>query len=292
MIFIHDETEIPTPKLKIVTKISLWERYEVSEVNGIKFIVGTSSLPESLLFEFKEFSSPIVLYELMSLYKNLPSDLFSCNQILINDKLSQKDISLVLSFCNKNGLPFWNNNLTSNAHINFTECENDDVAMSTIFHGIIPFSTKNMFPISSFINSLFFLHNDFLRIVAANNWDDDINVQILLSDNDREKIETIRKSQTKNNIIGLYTPNLNPFTTYWNDKEMCLQLNCENLMHLSTYHLCTLQQSQDFSGGYIKKCPKCNQLFVSSKPQQKFCNNPCTRQAYYSIKKKVNTRKE
>lgn len=43
MFFYNDETVIPTPKLRVITKISKWENYDYIEDNNIKYIRGYSS---------------------------------------------------------------------------------------------------------------------------------------------------------------------------------------------------------------------------------------------------------
>lgn len=280
MIFSREDTEIPTPRFKIVTRISKWENYESIEINGIKYIRGYSDDNTSELFQFDVIDTPIILYHFLELYTKLPHGLFSSDQYYINSLLTDSDISLILAFCKKHGLPFWSNKPTANPFEIITE--ENDVAISTMLHEVIPFSKENYFPVCSFIAGLNSLHTDFLKVVSANLWEDDENIHLLLSDNDRKRISEFRKIQSKHKSIGLYTPNLFPYLTFWNDNIMSLQLNCNNLMHLSTFYLCTLQQAQDCTGGSIRICPKCKQPFVYKTPQQKFCLNPCTRQSYYS----------
>lgn len=288
MIFSRETTELATPKVKIVTKISKWEKYECNEIGEMKYIHGFNSNTTDM-YEFKPIESPFILYEFMELKHNLSEDIFSYNQQYVNAHLTAKDINLILSFCQKNGLPFWNKQITIDTFRNQEDDINGNsttLARHSLLHEVIPLSNENYFPISSFIVGLLQLHFDFLRVVAANNWEDDENIYSLLSKSDKNNIVDIRKIQSKHKNIGLYTPCLCPYSTFWNDKEMSLQLNCNNLMHLSSYHLCALQQAQDFSGGYMRICPKCQKIFIAKSAQQKFCNNPCTRQAYYSVKKK------
>ena len=289
MIFTRDTTEIPTQKLKIVTKISKWDNYECTDINDMKYIRGFNLNNSIDKFQFELIDSPLILYNLIELKRKLSEEIFNNNQQYINEHLTCKDIDLILSFCKKNGLPFWDEDITVDVFRNQEDKidkDMQDLAKQSLFHDIPPSSRENFFPISSFIVGLLNLHLDFLRVVSANNWEDDENIYFLLSEKDKDKITKIRKIQSKHNNVGLYTPRLCPYYTFWNDNAMSLQLNCNNIMHLSTYHLCTLQQAQDYSGGYIRVCPKCNQIFVGRKPQQKFCNNPCTRQAYYSVNKK------
>lgn len=283
-----DRTEVPTPRLNVVTKISKWDEYEFIEINKMKFIRGYSSksFNGSELFEYKTLNTPDILFRFLTLHQNLKVK-FHHMQKDISDELSDYDIQNILKFCKSYGLPFWGTNSTTNFCINQESNETGDIAFNTIMRTVIPYANENFFHIASFIQCLHWLKSDFLRIVAANNWEDDINIFPLLKENDRQLIDNIRTRQSKHNEVGLYMPNLNPYVTYWDDKNMCLALNCENIVHLATYQLCLLQQAQDYTGGYIKKCPKCNQLFVAAKPQQKYCNNPCTRQAHYSLKKRA-----
>lgn len=289
MIFTRETTEIPTQKLKIVTKISRWDNYECVDIRDMKYIRGFNLDNAIDMCQFELVDSPLILYKFMELKQKLSKEIFDYNQHYINEHLTDNDIDLILNFCKKNGLPFWNKNITVDVFRNQEDEKNEnmqDLEEQSLCHEIIPLSTENFFPISSFIVGLLELHLDFLRVVSANNWEDDENIHFLLSKEDKDKIINIRKIQSQHNNVELFTPCLCPYYTFWNNKAMSLQLNCNNIMHLSTYHLCTLQQAQDYSGGYIRVCPKCNQIFVATTPQQKFCNNPCTRQAYYSAKKK------
>lgn len=287
MIFTRETTEIPTQKIKIVTKISKWKNYECIEKNNLKYIRGFNLDNATDMYQFELIESPLILYEFIELKTKLSNRIFSRYQPYINKNLTETDIDLILSFCKKNGLPFWNNKLTIDVFRNQEDdIDNNSLVRQSLFREVIPLSTENIFPISSFIVGLLELYTDFLRVVAANNWEEDENIHFLLCKQDKEKLVEIRKIQSKHKNVGLYTPLLCPYCTFWNDDIMSLQLNCNNLMHLSTYHLCTLQQAQDYSGGYMRVCPKCNKIFIATKPQQKFCNNPCTRQAYYSSKKK------
>lgn len=292
MIFYNDETVIPTPRLRVITKISKWENYNCIEDNNIKYIRGyNSKKKDSELFAFKEINTPSVLYKLMELYFKMPCDLFSSNQTYVNNTFSSNDINLILSFCKTYGLPFWASKPVTNTFINAPNqamfgktVEQADIARETILRDIIPFSQYNFFPASSFIVGLIKLHDDFLRIVYYHSWEDDINIAPLLSKNDKETISKIRNGQIDKQDISLYTPQLNPFVTYWDNNNLGLRLNCENLMHLSAYHLCILMQSGFIGSGYIKTCPKCNRMFIAQNSRQKFCKEPCTRQAYQSMK--------
>ncbi len=282
-----DKTEVPTPKLNVNTKISKWDKYEFVEINKMKFIRGynSESIGNSKLFEYKIINTPDILFKLLLLHQKLNVK-FHHMQKKISDELSDDDIENILNFCKLYGLPFWGKNPTANFCINQEHNKSKDIALNTIIHPIIPFANENFFHIASFIQCLYWLKTDFLRIVVANNWEDDINIFHLLKSDDKQRMANIHASQSENKQTMLFLPNLNPYVTYWDDEKMCLVLNCENIIHFSTYQLCLLQQAQDYSGGYIKKCPKCNQLFVAAKPQQKYCKNPCTRQAYYSLKRR------
>lgn len=284
MEFIKDETEIPTPRIKLMIKESLWDKYELIEKNGIKYIQG-QDLDEATkeIFEFRLIDSPLILWDLLELRNKLSKEIFSFNQKYINSHITDADIKLIISFCCKHGLPFWNSKPTANVFQNIEDVANDE---DLLLHDIIPLGTSNIFPVPSFVVGLDSIYKDFLRLIVANDWQEDINIIPLLTDRDKPLLKLFQKLQAKNNTVDLYTARLCPYVTFWNPKLMSLQLNCNNLMHLSSYHLCAIQQAQDYSGGTIKICPKCKQMFIAKTPQQKFCNNPCTRQSYYASKKR------
>ena len=279
MEFINDETDVPIPKLHIVVKISKWKNYDVIENEiGVRFIRGyNDENDDSLLFDFVELYSPFVLYELMELYNKLSPDLHSCEQHIINNNLTEKDLKLIFNFCKKHGLPFWNIKTTANVFCNASNSvmsgfhENSDYTRENILRSVVPFSKVNCFPIASFISGLFFLHNDFLQIVAFHKWKDDINIQPLLSKRDLQDIVAYESL-----VSNLYTPNLNPFYTFWDEKLISLRINCDNLMHFCSYQICLLMQSGFKGSGYYKTCKKCGQMFLASNPRQKFWHNPCT----------------
>jgi hypothetical protein len=291
MDFLRNESEIPIPRIRLMVKKSVWDEYLLTEIDGIKYIQGKDTITkERTAFEFELLDSPLVLWDLIELKTKLSDEIFTIKQSYINDQISDNDIALILSFCSKYGLPFWNIKPTAEVFINYEDSitkETPTPAEVNIFHDIIPFADCNSFPVSSFIVGLLYLHRDFLSIIAANNWEDDEMIYSLLSSKDLEQIEQIRKRQAKRHTVSLLVPRQHPYYTYWNDTKMALQLRCNNIMHLASYHLCAIQQSQDYtSGNTLKICPKCKQLFIAKTPQQKFCNNPCTRQAYYSSKKR------
>lgn len=283
------ETDVPTPKLKVITKISKWENYELVIMNGMKFIKGTSTNTDNQLFEFEPINTPVVLYALVELATKLKVKNHHMQRYIANE-VDNDDIELIISFCKKYGMPFWcwdNFTSTTNWCIN-AQSSSNDIARDTIMRGIVPFANANYFHLASFVQGVYWIKNDFMRIVATKEWQDDINIKPLLSDEDISRIEKIGNSIASGNDFSshLYLPNLNPFVTYWDNDNMCLALNCENIMHLATYYLCILQQSNNFVGGYVRQCKKCGTLFITPQSRQQFCNAPCTRQAHYQAKKR------
>lgn len=283
MDFIHDETEIPSSRLNVITKISKWENYDYIERNGMKFIIGSSTEPKNK-FNFQSINNINILIDLLVL-KNKLQVQYTNNEKIISENITQYDIENIIKFCMRYGLPRWGEPPIYNCCIN-EQTKDNDMIQSTLFRPIIPFASENYLHLPSFIRALCWLKTDFLNVVASNNWDDDINVKPLLKEDDIQHLNSIRANQSKHGV-SLYMPHLNPYVTYWDDKKMCLSLNCENLLHFAAYQLCLLQQAQDYTGGYIKECKKCGSLFVASHSNQQFCNNPCTRQSYYAQKKRI-----
>ena len=81
----------------------------------------------------------------------------------------------------------------------------------------------------------------------------------------------------KGNDLRLQSPNFNTFITRWNDEILSLEIETENIMHLSSYYLCIMASAGDI-GGYIRTCKGCGMLFVTDNPRLQYCQNPCTRQ--------------
>lgn len=272
---------VATPKLQVIAKVSKWDKYEFFERNGIKFIRGFSLTPNAKLFEFEKITTPGVLFSIVELANKLHVK-NAHMQKYISDNLTDNDIELILKFCRSYGLPFWCwNSFTST--VNFcinVQLQNNDIARDTIMHPIVPFATENYFHIASFVQAVYRIKSDFLRLVAWNHWENDINIQPLLSKDDITHL-TVLRSLFQHGIC-LFSPSLKPFVTYWDDEKMCLALNCENIFHLSVYYLCVLQQSRSFFGGYVCKCKMCGNFFVTSQSRKKYCGNPCTRQSAYN----------
>lgn len=288
MEFIHDDTEVSTPKIKVVTKVSKWDKYEYIELNDKKYIHGYNTHSDSELFTFVEYSKPDILIALLELKTKLQTP-ESSNQSFLSDNLASSDIALIIQFCRRWGLAMWGMIPTVNFCV--TENNTENIARNTMLRPVVPFAKENYLYIPSFIHGVNMLYRDFLKVVVYNAWQDDINIKPLLNGVSEKYLQDLAenfKRKVKNNItpIAMYTPNLMPFVTYWNDNEMCLQLNCENLLHVSVYYLCLWLQHSEFTGGYIRQCKKCGRLFISSQSRQQFCNAPCTRQAYYDMKKR------
>lgn len=278
----------PSPKVQVVTKISKWDKYEYCEMDNMKWIKGSSpNNPNTEKFEFMEVDTPNILYALLDLHSKLKTP-FSFNHKYISEHYNPDDTPRIIKFCKKYGLPQWGLTM-ANYCINDDTIRRDDIATNTILRPIVPFATENYLHIPSLICALQLLKTDFLRIVAVKGWDTLASVTCMLSDDDKKRLRDIKLNQKTSDFSKhLYLPNLNPFTTYFDSDTMRLRLHCENLLHVSVYYLCVLLQSSQFFGGYIKQCKMCGSLFVTSQSRQQFCFNPCSRQSYYSMKKRLN----
>lgn len=294
MEIISDESEKSNfllPKLKVLTKVSKWDKYESvkrklydknNNAYDFTFIRGyATTTKDTELYSFQEINSIDFFIALIELHNKLSVE-YTVMQADIEKNLSSKDIDLILNFCRSYGLPFWTSSLTTVTVFNDnSNVKTGDTAMENLFHSIVPFSKENYFPVASFVVGLNFFYTDFLLLVGLNHWQDDINISPLIKGN-KSRISSLLKINA-----GFYTPNLNPFVTYWNDSNKCLALNCENIMHLAAYYICIMYQQKVFSFGYIRKCKKCGRLFVTAQSRQQFCQAPCTRQAYYIANKRL-----
>lgn len=287
--FYGEDSLLPTPYIHVLTKVSKWENYDCIEIDGYKFIKGMNK-EDSNLFEFSEINDNRFFWALMTLHQNLSPELFTSIQAKGNSAITDNDVKLIIKFCKLYGLPFWNKNLDhapfrnisssdfgGNSYNSFDEMENN------ILHGIIPISQYNLFPISSFAVGLKSLWYDFLNIISCYEWNDDPNISMLLTSKDKNKLLKMKKLYSS---IDLYTPSLVSFPTRWDEDLLSLRSECENLMHLTIYHLCLLAQSGSLGSGIIKTCPKCHKQFIAKRKNQKFCYNPCTPQAFHMQKKR------
>lgn len=313
-------TEVATPKISVITKISKWDKYEYVEMDNMKFIKGSSpNNKNSELFEFQTINDIGVLIDLLVL-KNQIQAQYTNNEKEIEKRITTSDTENIIKFCKRWGLPRWGLPPIYNYCINeqqhtiaidekkilqelinnekmpkdeFVEklffvinsiSRNADITETTILREVVPFATENYLHISSFIRALHWLKSDFLRIVAAHNLEDDVNIKPLLIDNDYERI----KSMHEHSSFDMFMPCQNPFVTYWNGKRKGLFLNCENLIHLSVYYLCAIHQTGKCFGGYIKICKSCGNPFVTTNANRKYCGTSdmygCTRQAYCNKK--------
>ncbi|GFI65881.1 hypothetical protein IMSAG185_01487 [Lachnospiraceae bacterium] len=272
-------TEVATPKISVITKISKWDNYEYVEMDSLKLIKGSNEdkSKNSELFEFQMVDNINVLVDLLVLNNQIP--------IKDNQNITEDDKKHIIKFCKRWGLPRWGCYHTNNYCINGKNKE-VDIAESTMLRDVVPFSHENYMHIPSFITALRYLKLDFLHIVATHNLENDANISPLLLDGDIRQIHGIRKRTISTSHIFL--PSLNPFVTYWNYKRKGLFLNCENLIHLSVYYLCAIHQTGKCFGGYIKICKSCGNPFVTTNANRKYCGTPdiygCTRQAYCNKK--------
>jgi hypothetical protein len=291
MEIISDESEILLPKLKILTKVSKWDKYESvkrklydkdNNAYDFTFIRGyATTTKDTELYSYQEIDNIDFFIALIELHNKLSVE-YTVMQADIEKNLSSKDIDLILSFCRSYGLPFWASSLTAVTVFNDnSNIKTGDTTSENLFRSIVPFSEENYFPVASFVVGLNSFYNDFLLLVGLNHWQDDINISPLIKGNEK-RISLLLEINT-----DFYTPNLNPFVTYWNNINKCLALNCENIMHLAAYYICIMYQQKVFSFGYILKCKKCGNLFVSHQSRKRFCGKPCTRGAYYIANKRL-----
>ncbi len=291
--FCGEGSILPTPYIRVLTKISKWKKYDCIEIDEYKYICGYNDEEFDLpsLYEFVEIDNSSFFWALMALYSDLSPQLFTSIQPEGNAAITDKDIELIKKFCNTYGLPFWNKQRTHTPFANISDHDFFDSSPDphdefekNILRNIIPVSKYNLFPISSFTAGLKSLRYDFLSIINYYKWYDDVNISRLLTPKDRKNLSNMENHSK----VHLYTPSLVNFPTYWDGKKLSLSLNCENLMHLFIYHLCLLMQSGTLGSGIIKTCPKCHKQFVANRKNQKFCYAPCTPQSFHMQKKRSN----
>lgn len=287
--FYGEESPLPTPYLRVLTKISKWKHYDCVEINGYKYIKGSGG-EEPNLFEFKEICDASFFWALMTLHHDLSPQLFTKFQANGNSAITENDVKVIKKFCRSYGLPFWSNKTTSDPFKNsFFDNQNDsiDEIEKNILYDIIPISQYSLFPISSFAVGLKNLWNDFLKVINYYKWDDYTNISMLLTPEDKKELSRMKANHS---YIDLCTPSLVSFPTRWDENLLSLRLNCENLMHLSVHHLCLLMQSGTLGSGIINTCLKCHKQFVAKRKNQKFCYNPCTPQSFYNQKRRIEER--
>lgn len=280
----------PMPKLKVITKVSKWSKYECMEHNGIKYIRGYGNKLDSELFEYKEVKNATVLFALMDVANKL-NTVMDNNHSYVNENIVESDIDIIIGFCRSYGLPFWSSHYTVDCYANegypnFEGIEHNEECNPVLMRSIIPFASYNIMPVASFIIGVYRLQTDFLRVALYNGWNNDINISELITNVPKNKTDIILNF-LKRDGLHLFYPGCVSFNTYWDTTSLALGLNCENLFHLSIYYLCLLAQTSEYTGGYIRKCKKCDNLFVAKNSRQQFCGTPCTRQSYYSMKKRI-----
>lgn len=280
----YDKENIASPSLETVTLVSTWEAYKVSENETHALTIeGFNKYDYKNIFEEKIEDNNKILWEFLGLFCNLSDCKYNHNQEKINDTITENDIKLILSFCSKYGLPCSCDTPTANICLPYQH--SNDITENNMLYNLYPLGVTNRFVIASFVVALYNLYRDFLQVIAYNkNSSLYLDLKPLITDKGEKYINNIQPLQDKTGL-ELYTPSLYPFTTFWEDKYNRLQLRCNNLYHLAIYHLCLFASQKAFTGGYIKQCSYCGKLFVASDKREKFCNSPCTRQAYYSYKK-------
>ena len=278
----YDKENIASSTLEITTLVSTWEAYRINETDTHALTIeGFNELEYKDIFTEKVIDNDRILWELLALFCGLSDCKYiSSKQVEINNALTENDIKLILAFCSKYGLPCWCDTPTANICLPYQH--SNDITRNSLLYNISPMGLCNSFVIASFVVALRSLYYDFLKIIAYNKDTQlPLDLKPLITDKGQKYINDIIPLQE----LELYTPSLNPYNTFWEDKSNRLQLRCNNPFHLATYHLCLFASQKAFTGGYIKQCKYCGKLFVASKKQERFCDSPCTRQAYYSWKK-------
>lgn len=298
MTYYYDEnTNISNPKYKVLSFCSKWDDYKIEKDNGIYFMYGyTKDKKEKELYSIEEYYSTEILFRLIKLFKDLDITKKPLKSAMnINSNITEKDLELLEKFCKANGMPYWGNGTNDVFRnddyifnkLNPTNQEKSySFAEETILRDIIPLSYVNCFSVPVFIWYLRVLFKDFKNVVAYNDLGNDPGCMLLLDEKDKRDIEKIKILQKRDGHCCLQSPSLNPYTTYWSDKNMQLEPQTDNPMHLASYYLCIMLISQSM-GGYIKKCETCGSLFLTSNSRTKYCRNPCTKENAYKKKKKI-----
>lgn len=280
----YDKENIASSTLEIVTLVSTWEAYRVIEndINALT-IEGFNKYDFKDMFSDQVINSDRILWDSLLLFYNLSDCKYNYNQEKINNTITENDIKLILSFCTKYGLPCWCDTPTANICLPYQHT--NDITKNNMLYNLYPLGLTNRFVIASFVVALYNLYRDFLQVIAYNkNSSLYLDLKPLITDKGEKYINNIQPLLEKEGL-QLYTPSLCPYKTFWEDKANRLQLRCNNMYHLAIYHLCLFASQKSFTGGYIKQCSYCGKLFVANDKREKFCNSPCTRQAYYSYKK-------
>ena len=287
----REETIVSRPAITVTTKLSRWKNYEIVS-NGSYYIRGfNNDSAETDIFSFADVNDSDILSDLLLISKELKVRPYH-NQKKIDQEITEDDLMLLLRFCMKHGLPFWGNCPKVNPCINGDDDAMRDVATATMIHEVIPIGTKNICHVASFVQAINWLYRDFRQVCASNQWGYDDNATQLLHDDDMimdDDDEMIVLNDLRDNPRELILPNRNPYITFWNNKKMCLQLNCENPFHLASYYICVARDSKQFKGGYVRICQKCGRYFVANRKNKKYCGNKgCNPASYHANKKRHN----
>lgn len=280
MIFEHSETPIADPRIKVSYLCFKFKKYRYVRENDILYLYGENPEPEEL-FSKVIIDSYTILLQLIALHSNLEiSDSinpFRFGVKEINDSISEHDLNCILKFVKKYGFPYFNELADYNIFFNVIPRKNinTDKTENNILYDVAPLYEHGKFNVSLFVYILHqIIGKDFLRIVARNEFDNYFCE--ILRDREKKNILLFRKNM-KGNDLRLQSPNFNTFITRWNDEILSLEIETENIMHLSSYYLCIMASAGDI-GGYIRTCKGCGMLFVTDNPRLQYCQNPCTRQ--------------
>lgn len=296
MTFEHSETQIADPRIMVSYLSFEFDEYQIIRENGILYVYGKNYQPKEL-FKKKSSDSYAILLDLMVLHNNLDiSDSIrprSFGADKINENISDKDLKQILKFVKKYGFPYYKqaDDFSSNIFSN-TISINDkimDSAKKNILNNVSPFAVSGKFNISLFVYTTHqFLSKDFLQVIAYNEIQDDL--PDFLTEVQKKYVNHLIKNWfPKYKRLMLMSHHCNTFITRWNNEAVSLEVETENIMHLSAYYLCLMASAGNI-GGYIRQCKGCGMLFVTENPRLQYCQNPCTRQNVHMRKIRKNAK--
>lgn len=275
-----EESTIASPSIQVISTVSKWDKYDFcTNDDGYIFVVGFNDKERvQEAWSKSQFESNDILFDILILYKNISDAKGKHSLKHINQHITNNDITLIINFCNKYGLPFFSKMPLAGADVFQL------MPTSTLksYRSVPPFVKNCQFAIASFIAGLGFLFCDFLHVAAFNDWE--YQLPHLINGN-KETIKSMKQSMYEDGVINLFTPVMNHFITKWDSESQGLVIATDNLMHLAAYYLCLLAAQKFPSNKDIAPCEKCGKLYIRKRPNQKYCGNPCTPQSAYSKRK-------
>ena len=301
---IYEDTEIEISDSRIVAQYLAFrfDRYEFKKVDGVLFVYGYHDKEygedeieiewrEKVLFKPDFSFSYEILFDALLLHRNLeicsskrPSPF--CRPAL-EEIITENDLEQIMLFVKKHGFPFLGDSEEPNVCCNDIPYETKNLTVLNILHEVAPVCNGARFPVCRFIYWLdMLIMDDLLNILARYDRLAE-QMELLLSDRDKETLSR-KRDFMKNNprSLGLKSPNYNTFTMRFDNKQQALIVSLENIMHLCSYYLSIMASSGNVGSGYIRICRGCGKLFISENPRLKYCQNPCTRQNIFMKKKR------